>query len=326
MRQVEYVVFMRAIQITEFGGPEVLHEVDIPQPDPGPSDVLIEVSRAGINFADTHNRANTYLAPARLPLVPGTEVAGVRADTGERVVALTGVGGYAEYAIAPEALTFPVPDEIDDGPALALLVQGITAWHLYATSGRTMPGETVVVHAGAGGVGSLAVQLGRVFEAGRVIATASSEEKRALCLRLGADVAIDPSPEGLTERLVEAGGGRKVDVVFEMAGGEVLRQSLRALAPFGRLVVYGMASGEPAQINPGELMQGSTAVVGFWLVHCLGSRAMTGDVLVRLFELVAEGRLTPLIGRTYPLAEAEQAHRDLAARTTTGKLLLDPRA
>jgi NADPH2:quinone reductase len=322
---VKYRVFMRAIQITEFGGPEVLREADLPRPEPGPSEVLIEISRAGINFADTHNRANTYLAPAELPLVPGTEVAGIRVDTGERVVALTGRGGYAEYAVAPTALTFPVPDGIDDGAALALLVQGLTAYHLYATSARTAPGESVVVHAGAGGVGTLALQLGRVFDAGRLIATASSEEKRALCLELGADAAVDSGPEGMAKRLMQANQGRKVDVVFEMAGGEVLRQSLRALAPFGRLVVYGSASGQPAQISPGELMHGSTAVVGFWLVHCLGSPAMTGDVLARLFELVAEGRLRPLIGETYPLAQAERAHRDLGARTTTGKLLLDPR-
>jgi NADPH:quinone reductase len=317
---------MRAIQITEFGGPEVLLEADLPRPEPSGSDVLIEVSRAGINFADTHNRTNSYLTPAQLPLVPGTEVAGIRVDTGERVVALTGTGGYAEYAVAPAALTFPVPEDVDDGAALALVVQGLTAWHLYATSARTRPGESVVVHAGAGGVGTLALQLGRVFEAGRVIATASSSEKRALCIELGADAAVDSSPDRMTERLIEANEGRKVDAVFEMAGGEVLRQSLRALAPFGRLVVYGMASGEPVEINAGQLMQGSAAVIGFWLVHCLGSPAQGADVLATLFELVREGRLTPLIGETYPLGEAERAHRDLAARTTTGKLLLDPGA
>jgi NADPH:quinone reductase len=227
--------------------------------------------------------------------------------------------------VAPAALTYPVPDGIDDGDALALLVQGLTAWHLYATSGRTRPGESIVVHAGAGGVGTLALQLAGVFDAGRVIATASSEAKRALCLKLGADAAIDSAPEGMAERLVEANAGNPVDVVFEMTGGEVLRQSLRALAPFGRLVVYGTASGEPGQIDTRGLMHGSTAVVGFWLVHCLSSPAMSGEVLGRLFELVLEGRLRPLIGATYPLAEAEQAHRDLAARTTTGKLLLDPR-
>ncbi len=315
---------MRAIQITEFGGPEVLLEADLPRPEQGGSDVLIKVNRAGINFADTHNRENTYLAPAQLPLVPGTEVAGTRVDTGERVVGLTGTGGYAEYAVAPAALTFPIPDDIDDGAALALVVQGLTAWHLYATSARVRPGESVVIHAGAGGVGTLAVQLGSVFEAGRVIATASSEEKRELCLGLGADAAVDSAPEGMADRLIEANEGRKVDAVFEMAGGDVLRQSLRALAPFGRLVVYGMASGKPVEISAGELMHGSTAVVGFWLVHCLGSRELGADVLARLFDLVRNGRLTPLIGETYPLGDASRAHRDLAARTTTGKLLLDP--
>src|SRR5919202_1832473 len=127
---------MRAIQVREFGGPEVLEVVDLPVPEPGPGEVLIRVIRAGINFADTHQRRNEYLATAELPLVPGAEVVGVREDTGARVVALCGTGGYAEYATAPEALTVPLPDGIDEGTALALLVQGLTAWHLYRTSAR----------------------------------------------------------------------------------------------------------------------------------------------------------------------------------------------
>jgi NADPH:quinone reductase len=323
---VQYGVFVRAIQITEFGGPEVLREAELPDPEAGPGQLLINVSRAGINFADTHNRENTYLAPARLPLVPGTEVAGTRADTGERVVALCGVGGYAECAVVPQTSVFEVPDDVDDGAALALLVQGLTAWHLYATSARLTPGESVVVHAGAGGVGSLAIQLGRVFEAGRVIATASGEAKRELCLELGADAAIDSAAEGMAERLIEANEGRRVDAVFEMAGGDVFAESLHALAPFGRLVAYGMASGQPPRVSVGELMQRSAAVVGFWLVHALGDRAGTQRVLDRLFALVADGTLRPVIGETYPLADAARAHRDLAARTTTGKLLLDPGA
>ena len=317
---------MRAIQITEFGGPEVLREAELPDPEPSDSEVLIKVSRAGINFADTHNRSNTYLARAQLPLVPGTEVAGTRVDTGERVVALTGSGGYAEYAVAPAGQVFPIPDGVDDGAALAMVVQGLTAWHLYATSSRLRPGETVAIHAGAGGVGTLAIQLGKVFEAGRVIATASSEEKRSLCLSLGADAAVDSAAEGMAQRLVEANEGRRLDVVFEMSGGEVFRQSLRALAPFGRVVAYGTASGEAPQVSSGELMARSAAVVGFWLVHCLASPAMSGDVLARLFEMVIEGTLRPVIAATYALSDAEQAHRDLAARTTTGKLLLDPSA
>src|SRR5271157_3271066 len=220
---------MRAIQMTEFGGPEVLRLTELAQPEPALGEVLIRVTRAGLNFADTHTRTNSYVQKAVLPLVPGGEVAGIREDTGERVVALVGSGGYAEYAVAPERLTFPIPAELDDGTALAIIIQGLTAWHLYRTSARVAQGESVVVHAAAGGVGSLAVQLGHPLGAGRVIATASSEEKRALALELGADVAIDPAPEGLTERLVQANGGRPVDVVFEMAGGEVFAASYDAL-------------------------------------------------------------------------------------------------
>src|SRR3954452_9642007 len=145
---------MRAIQQKEFGGPEVLELVDLPVPEPGDGEVLIKVSRAGMNFADTHQRRNDYLAAQQLPLVPGTEVAGIREDTGERVVALCGNGGYAEYATAPAALTFPIPDGVDEGTALALIVQGLTAWHLYRTCGRVQPGESVVIIAAAGGVGS----------------------------------------------------------------------------------------------------------------------------------------------------------------------------
>src|SRR4051794_3230863 len=199
---------MRAIQQTQFGGPEVLELVDLPVPEPGEREVLIRVSRAGMNFADTHQRSNDYLAAQQLPLVPGGEVAGVREDSGQRVVALSGTGGYAEYATAPEALTFPIPDGVDDGTALALLIQGLTAWHLYRTCGRVGPGESVVVVSGAGGVGSLAVQLGRPMQAARVIATASTQAKRDLCLELGADVAVDGDADGLKERLVEANGGR----------------------------------------------------------------------------------------------------------------------
>ena len=192
---------MRAIQIEQFGGPEVLQLADVPIPEPGEGEVLIRVSRAGMNYADTHQRTNDYLARYELPLVPGGEVAGVREDTGERVVAMCGLGGYAEYATAPAALTFRIPDGVDDGAALALLIQGLTAWHLYRTSAKLAQDESVVVHAAAGGVGSLAVQLGKPMGAGRVIATASTEDKRALALELGADVAIDASPEGMKERL-----------------------------------------------------------------------------------------------------------------------------
>src|ERR687895_1263705 len=187
---------MRAVQIEEFGGPEVLQVVDLPKPDPGDGEVLIRVSRAGMNFADTHQRENSYLARYETPMVLGGEVAGTTED-GRRVVAMLRSGGYAEYAAAPQAATFPVPAGVDEGAALALLVQGLTAWHLFRTSAKLAEGESVVVISGAGGVGHLAVQLAKPFGAGRVIATASSEEKRAMALELGADAAVDPDEQDL---------------------------------------------------------------------------------------------------------------------------------
>jgi NADPH2:quinone reductase len=317
---------MRAIQMSEFGGPEVLQLVELPVPEPGPEEVLIRVTRAGLNFADTHTRTNSYVQAATLPLVPGREVAGVREDTGERVVALLGAGGYAQYATAPLDRVFPIPDEVDDGTALALVIQGTTAWHLYRTAAHVAEGESVVVHAAAGGVGSLAVQLGRAFGASPVIATASSEDKRALALELGADVALDGSPEGLTERLVQAGGGRGVDVVFDMSGGEVFDASYKALAPFGRIVVCGIATSEPNEVRTGSLLRHSRSVVGFYLFHTLERPPMFADALADLYARAASGELRAIVGHTYALEEAPQAQSDLRSRRTTGKLLLDPSA
>jgi NADPH:quinone reductase len=316
---------MRAVQIDEFGGPEVLQVVDVPKPEPGDGQVLIEVSRAGMNFADTHQRENSYLARYEVPLILGGEVAGTTED-GRRVVALLPSGGYAEYVAAPEATVYPIPDGLDDGAALALLIQGLTAWHLLRTCGRVAPGESVVVISGAGGVGSLAVQLAKPFGAGRVIATASSEEKRALTLELGADAAVDTAVDDLTGSLVEAAGGRRVDVVLEMSGGRIFDQCAEALAPFGRIVAYGIASREQNTLETGRLMRKSRTVVGFWLVHCLGRRDMVEEPLADLFDRAARGELKPLVGATYPLSEVRRAHEDMQGRRTSGKLLLDPRA
>jgi NADPH2:quinone reductase len=315
---------VRAVQINEFGGPEVLEVVeDAPVPEAGEHEVLIKVSRAGMNFADTHARENSYLAKYDLPLTPGAEVAGTDPD-GNRVVALISTGGYAEYAVAPRATTFPIPEDLEDAAALAIVLQGLTAWHLYRTSAKLAEGESVVIHAAAGGVGSLAVQLAKPFGAGRVIATASSEEKRKLAVELGADVAIDASDEVMSDRLIEANDGNKVDVVLEMAGGHVFDESLAALAPFGRLVTYGIASRHPNEISSGKLMRKSQAVVGFWLMHCLGRREMMEEPLEDLFERAARGELRPVVGTTYPLSEVRRAHEDLQGRRTHGKVTLDP--
>ena len=312
---------VRAIQITEFGGPEVLRLAELPVPQPGPGQVLIAVDHCGVNYADTHQAENSYLSAATLPLVPGSEVVG-RTEDGQRVLALT-TGGYAEYALGAAPMLFSVPDGVSDGQALALAVQGLTAWHLLRTSTRMAAGESVVVHAGAGGVGTLAIQLARHWGAGRVIATASSAEKRALAEQLGADAAVDGAEDGLAERLREANNGRKVDIVLEMVGGGTFDASLRALAGFGRIAVYGMASRVPPQpLPPNELMYGSRSVIGFWLMDCARRPELLSGPMAELMDLTQAGALRPLVGAEYPLADASQAHQDLRARRTTGKLIL----
>jgi NADPH:quinone reductase len=314
---------MRAVLIEEFGGPEVLQVIDVPKPEPGEGQVLIEVSLAGMNFADTHQRENSYLARYEVPLVLGGEVAG-RTPDGRRVIALLASGGYAEFAVAPKEMVYPIPEGLDEGAALALLIQGLTAWHLFKTSAKLAQGEAAVVISGAGGVGSLAVQLAKPFGAGRVIATASTEEKRALTRELGADAAVDTAAEDLRAALIEANEGRPVDVVLEMSGGRVFEQSAEALAPFGRIVAYGIASREQNTLETGRLMRKSRAVVGFWLMHCLGRREMMEEPLADLFERAARGELRPQLGETYALSDVRRAHEDMQGRRTSGKLLLDP--
>jgi NADPH2:quinone reductase len=312
---------MRAIRIDEWGGPEVLRLVeDAPRPEPAPGETLIRVTRAGVNFADTHARENSYVARYELPLIPGAEVAGTTED-GTRVAAIVGTGGYAEWVAARAPV--PIPDGVSDGEALALLLQGLTAWHLYRTCAHVRPGEAVVVVAAAGGVGSLAVQLGKALGA-RVIATASSEEKRALALELGADAAVDVTADDLAERLVEANGG-KVDVVLETAGGRVFDAGMEALAPFGRMVAYGISSREQNEVRTGRLLRRSQSVIGFWLFEALQHPELVDAPLRELFDHLAAGRLRVVEGETYPLSEARRAHEDVQARRTTGKVMLDPR-
>ena len=315
---------MRAIQISEYGGPEVLKLVEVPDPSPAEGFELLDVTAAGVNYADTHQTENSYLSATSLPVVPGSEAAGRTAD-GRRVVALVGNGGYAEKALAPQFLTFDVPDGVSDGQALALLVQGLTAWHLLRTCARMQPGESVVVHAAAGGVGTLAVQLAKLWGAGRVIGTASTPEKRALAESLGADATVDGNVADLNTALREANGGDKLDVVLEMVGGTTFDNSLRALGQFGRLIVFGQASRTPpTPIEPRVLMMGSKTVMGFWLVDCMRDPAMLREPMAELLDLTATGKLNPIVGASYPLADARRAHEDMRARATTGKVILEP--
>ena len=314
---------MKAIQIDEFGGPEVMSLTEVPDPEPAAGEVLVEVTRAGINFADTHVTRNDYLASQELPLIPGGEIAGRTAD-GSRVAALLANGGYAQKVAVNEAVLVPVPDQVSDEQAAALLLQGLTARSLLRISARLQEGESVVVQAAAGGTGSLAVQLAKRMGAGRVIGLASSEDKRELAQRLGADVTIDSRAGDLQAAILEANGGKPVDVVLEMTGGECFEACLSALAPFGRLVTYGLASREPVEVRNADLMRTSRAVVGFWLVNLFSRPHEVREGIAELLSAVAAGELEVVVGGVYPLSEARRAHEDIAGRRTHGKLLLDP--
>ncbi len=314
---------MKAIQINKFGGPEVLQLVDLPDPIPNESEELIDVTCIGINYADTHQTENSYLSKQELPLIPGLEVVG-KTQSGRRVLASASSGGYAQKVVAHKAMCVDIPDSVSDGQAVAMLVQGTTAWHILKTMAHVKSGETVVVQAAAGGVGSLAIQLAKMWGA-KVIAVTSSTSKNELAKSLGADEVVDANAQDLSGALITANNGKKVDIVLEMVGGKTFDASLEVLAPFGRLITYGMASRTaPTPIHPGALMGGTKTVAGFWLAHCFGKKELMGDVLTELFTLISKGLLKPVIGATYGLSEAKQAHEAMLARATTGKITLDP--
>jgi NADPH:quinone reductase len=313
---------MKAIQIEEFGGPEVLRYVDVADPSPKLSETVVNIKRIGVNFADTHASRNDYLAEQTLPLVPGAEISGQTND-GRRVAVLLGSGGYAEKVAVPQAQMIEIPAEVDYDQAAGGLLQGLTAMALVHRCARIEPGETIVVEAAAGGTGTLAVQLAKRAGA-RVIGFASSEEKRELVQTLGADATVDSRAGNLGEAIREANDGNRVDAVLHMSGGEAFDEELGVLAPLGRMVVFGIASREQREISTASLLRGSKAVIGFWLAHLLSRPDLLGPMIQDLFAAIAAGELTVTIGEVYPLSEAARAHEDLIARRTTGKLLLDP--
>lgn len=313
---------MKAIQISEFGGPEVMKLVELPDPVAGEGEVVLDVTAIGINYADTHQTENSYLSQQTLPLVPGIEVVGTY--EGKRYLTSASSGGYAAKTTAHKALLAPIPDSVSDEQALCMLVQGTTAWHILKTMAHVQAGESVVVHAAAGGVGTIAIQLAKMWGA-KVIAVTSSDAKAKLAQSLGADVVVDANLADLGKALRAANGGKGVDIVLEMVGGTTFDESLKALGDFGRLITYGMASRTaPTPVHPGSLMHGSKTIAGFWLANCFSKKEMLGDVIAELFELVAKGKLTPVIGASYPLEDAADAHRAMLARTTTGKIVLKP--
>lgn len=302
---------MIAIRFDRFGGPEVLETVELPAPEPQPGQVRITVEAVGVNFADTHQTDGSYLTADLLPHIPGSEVVG-RTPDGRRVLARV-PGGYAEQVVAPEAALVDIPEDLPAAHALALLTQGLTAWHLLRTAARLAPGETVVVHAAAGGVGSLAVQLARRFGAGRVLAQASTPDKCRLALELGAD--------GIAEYPLSD----KADVILDAVGGPLFDHALDSLGLSGRLVTYGNAARTPSTpVDPARLSRLNAAVIGFWLRPTLSAPGGYTEPLRELLDLTARGTLRPVTGPSYPLTRARRAHEDLLARRTTGKVTLHP--
>jgi NADPH:quinone reductase len=315
---------VKAIQIQEFGGPEKLQLVDLPDPEPSDGQIVVDVARAGINWADTHAIRNDYLAEQELPLVPGAEIAGTTPD-GRRVAALINNGGYAQKALVPEAFLVPLPDQVSDEQAAGLLLQGLTAHALLHYCAHVEKGEVVVIEAAAGGTGSLAVQLAKRAGA-KVIGLASSEEKRALAEKLGADATADSRADDLKAAILEANGGEKVDVVLHMSGAG-FEAELSALGMLGRIVVFGNAARHPNKLTTNYLLQSSKSVLGFWLIALIARRQdLIRTMIGELLEAVASGNLEVTIGETYPLSEAARAHEAMQERGTTGKLLLDPSA
>ncbi|MGH2344996.1 MAG: quinone oxidoreductase family protein [Chloroflexota bacterium] len=322
---------MKAIRIHQTGGPEILQLEEIEAPSPRAGEVLIRVAAAGINFADLTQRQGAYLVPTRVPFTPGLEVAGVIEALGPGVsgpavgtrVAALAAGGYAEYAAASAGAVIPIPDDLDFTRAAALPLQGITAYQLLREAGRLRPGERVLVHAAAGGVGTLATQIAKIMGAGTVIGTASSPEKLALAKELGADAGINYTEDSWVEQVLAATEGAGVHIALEMVGGRIAEQSLQCLSPFeGRMVVFGAASGRLAEFTGRTLMERNIAIIGYWLSPWMTRPNHIARAAGDLMAYLREGRLRLIVGHTFPLAEAAAAHRAMAARQTTGKVVL----
>ena len=320
---------MRAVQVQAHGGPEVLVPADVPDPEPGEGGVLVEVGAAGVNFIDIYLRSGLY--PTALPVVPGLEGAGTvlavgpgvsDVAVGERVAFCDGPGSYAARAVIPEARLVPVPDAVSTELAAAALLQGMTAHYLVHDTHPVAPGDAVLVHAGAGGMGLLLCRMASALGA-TVITTTSSEAKGELAREAGAHHVL--RYEDFADRVRELTDGAGVAVVYDGVGATTFDGSLKALRVRGVMALYGAASGPVPPVDPQRLNSGGS----LWLTRpSLGWHVMTTEALreraASVFASVADGTLPIRVGGRYPLGDAAQAHRDLEGRASTGKLLLIP--
>ena len=331
---------MKAVRFHEHGGPEVLRYEEVPDPAPGPGQVLLRVLAAGVNYADASRRkgGTSYPRPTPLPFTPGSEVVGTvekigagvaGIEPGATIMAWPGQGGYAEMAVADTADILPVPPGVKPVEALSLIIQGLTAALILKGSARLQAGESVLIEAAAGGVGVLAVQLAKIYGAGRVIGAASTPAKRDFVLSLGADAAVDYSQSGWAAEVKAQNGGRGVDIILEMTGGAVFDEALDCLAPLGRMVAYGNASRQPMNLNAQRLFAQNQTVTGFFLRGFIAGQsrdrgAFATQLLAELGGYVQSGRLRLQLGGSYKLAQAADAHRAIETRGTTGKIVLVP--
>jgi NADPH:quinone reductase len=322
---------MKAIQVSQVGGPEVLNLVDLPIPEPKPNEALVQIKAAGVNFIDVYFREGRY--PAPLPFVNGQEGAGGVSKTGSEVsnvkvgdrVAYTGVqGSYAEYAAVPADRLVKIPDQIDFNQAAAAMLQGMTAHYLSHSTFPLQRGQTALIHAAAGGVGLLLVQMAKNLGA-RVIGTAGSEEKAQLARDAGAEEVIIYTKQDFETETRRLTNGKGVDVVYDGVGKTTFDRDLNVLRPRGYLVLFGGASGPVPPFDLLELTKhGSLFLTRPSLAHYVATREELEQRSNDVLQMIVRGDLKLRIHKTYPLSEVQQAHRDLEGRKTTGKLLLIP--
>jgi putative PIG3 family NAD(P)H quinone oxidoreductase len=323
---------MIAIEIREPGGPDVLVRAERPRPAPTPGDVLIKVAAAGVNRPDVMQRQGKYPPPPGASDIPGLEVAGTideigsavrECRIGDRVCALVWGGGYAEYCVAPALQCLPIPRGMDFTHAAAIPETFFTVWTNVFERGRLRPGEVLLVHGGSSGIGTTAIQLARAFGS-RVFATAGSAEKCAACERLGAERAINYRDTDFVAAVRDATGGRGVDVILDMVGGDYLTRNIELLALDGRLVQIGTLGGPKAQINLVPVLHSRLTITGSTLRprSVAEKGAIAQALLERVWPLLESGAVAPVIHATFPLRAAAEAHRVMEADTHIGKLVL----
>ncbi|MBW3539333.1 MAG: NADPH:quinone oxidoreductase family protein [Planctomycetes bacterium] len=324
---------MRAIVCHRHGGPEVMQYEELPRPRPAAGQMLIEAEAIGVNYVDLMRSSGRHPTAPEPPFTPGIETCGRVAETGadvkrfrtgERVIGRCVThGAYAECVLVEERFTVSCPEMLPAEVGAALFVNGQTAWHALITMGQVQPGETVLITAAAGGVGTCAVQIAKILGA-KVMAAAGSEEKLRLAENLGADALVNYTRDEWPQRVLNVTDGRGAELILESVGGAIAAQSLGCWAPGGRMVIFGKASGEPAVITGDSLLFGNRSVRGLAVGMVIENEELMRRAMSELLAWVADGRLTLQIGGRYPLANAADAHRDLKARKTQGKLVLLP--